>query len=69
MIERTPEQIDMVRLIALKGALRMKVEHGIIAARGVSLLDVAREFGFTGRTNKAALAFVDTLLADREGGE
>ena len=58
----TPEQIDRFRLIALKGALRLKVNTGLDVRRGVSLVRVAKGYGFTGRTNKQALAFVEGLI-------
>lgn len=61
----TPEQIDMYRLLALKAALKLKVNHGIIAARGASLIRVAKYYGFTGRTNKAALVFVEALVSEK----
>ena len=61
----TPESIDMYRLLALKAALKLKVNHGIIAARGASLIRVAKYYGFTGRTNKAALVFIEALVSEK----
>lgn len=60
----TPEQIDMVRLISLKHALRLKVNTGMSMHRGVSLIRVAKSYGFTGRTHKQALAFVENLFEE-----
>lgn len=59
----TPEQIEMARLISLKHALRIKVNVGMDMSRGISLVRVAKGYGFTGRTNKAALIFIENRIA------
>ena len=60
----TPEKVEMARLITLKHALRLKVNTGMDMRRGISLVRLAKGYGFTGRTNKAALYFVENLIAE-----
>ena len=59
----TPEKIDAYRILSLRTALKLKVRAGLDVKRGISLIKIAREYGFRGRTNKAALEFVDELWA------
>ena len=66
MVFDTPEQISRFRLIALKQALKLDVKHGIKQRKGISLIRVAQDYGFEGRTKKEALKFVDSLLSDMQ---
>jgi hypothetical protein len=61
----TPEQINMFRLIQLKHALRLETKTGMKVGRG-SLVKSAQGFGFKGRTKKAALVYIDDLIAGYE---
>jgi hypothetical protein len=62
----TPEQIAMMRLLALRAALRVKVQTGMDMTRGVSLVKLSKGYGFKGRTHKAALAFINDLVTSYE---
>jgi hypothetical protein len=62
----TPEQIDMARLLTLRLGLRTKVKTGMSLTGKVSLIQVAKGYGFKGRTHEAALAFVEDLVAGYE---
>ena len=61
MIFDTPEKINAFQLITLKHALRLKVK-GFDVRRGVSLIRIAKGYGFKGRTHKQALAFIEELI-------
>ena len=60
----TPEKVEMARLISLKHALRLKVNTGMDMSRGISLVKIAKGYGFTGRTNKSALDYVESLITE-----
>ena len=57
----TPEAIDMYRLLALKGALKLAVV-GLKPRRGISLIRVAKQYGFRGRTHQQALDYISALV-------
>ena len=61
IVLETPADIDAYRILALKTALKLKVRAGLDAKRGVSLIKIASEYGFQGRTHKAALEFTEKL--------
>ena len=58
----TPDGIDMYRLLALKGALKLAVV-GLKPRRGISLIRVAKQYGFKGRTHREALEYIEALVA------
>lgn len=57
----TPEAIDMYRLLALRGALRLALV-GIKPRRGISLIRVAKQYGFRGRTHQQAFDYITALV-------
>lgn len=52
MAATTPAQIDYIRLVALRGALRLEM-RGMRMSRGASALSVAKRQGYTG--NRATI--------------
>ena len=61
----TPEAIDWFRIKTVIRALKMEVEHGMQLTR-IPVLPVCRQYGFSGRTKKEALVFMENLLKERE---
>ena len=59
----TPEGIALYRVLALRSALRLEVNHGLRASRH-ALVPIAKGYGYTGRTKAGALAFVNEMLSE-----
>ena len=57
-----PAAVDFYALLALKHGLAFEVKTGMKKSR-VNLLDVARRYGFDGRTKKQALEYITNLVA------
>jgi anion-transporting ArsA/GET3 family ATPase len=62
----TPQAIAHFRMAALVTALRTEVRTGMKMSR-VSALQVARQYGITARTKKAALAELEALYEKTYG--
>lgn len=67
----TPEGIAFARVLALRSALKLKVESGLNVYRGSLIAVTNQTFGTTFRTAKQCLAHVNGVLAEfdasREG--
>lgn len=58
----TGDDIHLFQLLALKGALKLNVDHGLRMSRGYSLKGWNVRLGTNFRTNKQLLAYLEENL-------
>lgn len=67
VIEGAPA-IDMYRLLVLRRSLKFEIDTGMSMTRA-PLTKVAAQYGFTGRTKKAAYKYIDDLITAQTSAE
>ena len=60
----TPESIHAFRVLALRKALQLETRTGMRVSSKANTITAAKRLGFTGRTRRAALMWVNQYIED-----